>query len=162
LGPGAHVAAWNVTDPASVRAGMMNLAARFGAPSVLVTAFDAPAAYPIEQTEDETYRQTMAVIADGAYYVCREFLRALPADTANARVICVTTVFGERGVDNLSAYAAAHGAVHNLVRALAQEVGARNGATVNGIATGWTTDTLGRGPDEIGQNRLMRFVPMRR
>ena len=158
----AHVAAWDVTDPASAGRGMDQLVAAAGAPTVLATAFEAPLAAPIEATDDDAYRRTMAVVVDGLYYACRAFLRALPADAADARIICVTTVFGERGIDNMSAYGAAHGAVHNLVRMLAQEVGARNGATVNGIATGWMTDTLGRGPDEIGQNRLMRFVPMRR
>jgi NAD(P)-dependent dehydrogenase (short-subunit alcohol dehydrogenase family) len=158
----AHAAAWDVTDPAAVGRGMDALVAAGGAPTVLATALDAPLAAPIEATDDDAYRRTMAMIVDGLYYTCRAFLRALPDDAQNPRIICVTTVFGERGVDDLSAYGAAHGAVHNLVRILAQETGARNGGTVNGIATGWMTDTLGRGPDEIGQNRLMRFVPMRR
>jgi NAD(P)-dependent dehydrogenase (short-subunit alcohol dehydrogenase family) len=158
----AHTAAWDVTDPAAVASGMERARAAIGAPGILVTACDAPLSAPIEQTDDAAYRRTMAVIVDGTYYACRAFLRGLPADLPHARIICLTTVFGERGVDDTSAYAAAHGAVQNLVRQLAQEVGARNGATVNGIATGWMKDTPGRGPDEIGQNRLMRFVPMRR
>jgi 3-oxoacyl-[acyl-carrier protein] reductase len=153
---------WDVSDPAAITLGMERLVGAAGAPSILVTACDAPAAAPIEEMDDALYRRTMSMVADSAFHLCRAFLRALPAETAHARIICLTTVFGERGLDNISAYAAAHGAVHNLVRALAQEVGARNGATVNGIATGWMTDTPGRGPDEIGQNRLMRFVPMRR
>jgi NAD(P)-dependent dehydrogenase (short-subunit alcohol dehydrogenase family) len=161
-GTWAYAGAWNVTDPSAVGRGMERLVAEAGAPTVLATALDAPLAAPIEATDDDAYRQTMAVVADGLYYVCRTFLRALPPDAVNPRIICVTTVFGERGVDDMSAYAMAHGAVHNLVRALAQELGARDGATANAIATGWMTDTLGRGPDEIGENRLMRFVPMRR
>ena len=153
--------AWDVRDPAAIRSGMERLRDG-GAPSILVTAFDASFAAPIIETTDEQYRRTIGTIVDGTYYICRAFLRALPVDAADARIICLTTVFGERGIDNISAYAAAHGAVHNLVRALAQELGDRNGATVNGIATGWMTDTSGRGPDDIAQNRLMRFVPMRR
>lgn len=159
---GAYADAWDVTDPDAVREGMGRLVEAAGAPTVLVTACDAPLAAPIEQTEEDAYSRTMGIVMDGTYFACREFLRALPAEAAHARIICLTTVFGERGMDDISAYAMAHGAVQNLVRALAQEVGARNGATVNGIATGWMTDTPGRGPDEIGANRLMRFVPMRR
>lgn len=158
----AHADAWDVTQPRAAREGMDRLVAAFGAPAILVTACDAPFHAPLEQTTDEDYRRTIAVAVDGAYYASREFLRALPSETPNARLIFLTTVFGERGLDNISVYAAAHGAVHNLVRALAQETGARNGMTVNGIATGWMTDTAGRGSDEIGANRLMRFVPMRR
>jgi 3-oxoacyl-[acyl-carrier protein] reductase len=51
--------------------------------------------------------------------------------------------------------------VVGLAAALSQELGQRN-VTVNCISTGWMDWTPGRGPDEIGQNLLMRFVPMRR
>ena len=157
----SHIDAWDVRDPNAVRAGFERLVQEFGAPTVLVTAADAPFSALIEDTDDQLFRQTMGIIVEGTYYTCRAFLKALPPDAASARIICLTTVFGERGVDATSAYAAAHGAVHNLVRALSQEAGAR-GVTVNAIASGWMTDTPGRGPDEIGQNRLMRFIPMRR
>lgn len=153
---------WDVTDPAAITAGMERVIREQGAPSILVTACDAPHAAPVEQTDDAAYRHTMAVVADSVFYAARAFLRALPEDAADARIICLTTVFGERGVDHLAAYAAAHGAVHNLVRVLAQELGSRRGATANAIATGWMTFTPGRGPDDVGRNRLMRFVPMRR
>jgi 3-oxoacyl-[acyl-carrier protein] reductase len=156
-----HIDVWDMRDPDAVRAGFERLVQEFGAPTVLVTAADAPYSALIEDTDDRIFRQTMGIIVEGTYYACRAFLKALPADATSARIICLTTVFGERGVDATSAYATAHGAVHNLVRALAQETGAR-GVTVNAIATGWMTDTPGRGPDEIGQNRLMRFIPMRR
>lgn len=151
---------WDVRDPANVSAGYERMVAQFGTPDILVTAQDERQLGLIEDTTDDTYRRTMAVIVDGTYYACRAFLKALPSGTPG-RIICITTMFGERGIDGMSAYAAAHGAVHNLVRALSQEAGAR-GVTVNAIATGWMTDTPGRGPDEIGENRLMRFVPMRR
>ena len=85
--------AWDVTDPATIEAGMQRLVTEFGAPSVLVAACDAVTAAPIEQTDDAAYRRTMAVVVDGTYYACRAFLRALPADAANARIICLTTVF---------------------------------------------------------------------
>lgn len=158
----AYVAAWDVTDPTAVDRGMQHLIDSDGAPAVLVTAFDATIMGPIEQIDDADYRRVMSVIVDGTWYACRAFMRALPRETQHPRIICLTNVFGERGVDNLSVYAAAHGAVHNLVRTLAQELGPRNNGTVNAIAAGWMTTTPGRGPDEIGQNRLMRFVPMRR
>ena len=47
------------------------------------------------------------------------------------------------------------------MKALSQELASQN-VTSNAISTGWMDYTPGRGPDEIGQNRLMRFVPMRR
>ena len=44
---------------------------------------------------------------------------------------------------------------------MSQELGAR-GITSNCIATGWMDWTPGRGSDEVGANRLLRFIPMRR
>ena len=44
---------------------------------------------------------------------------------------------------------------------LSQELGQR-GITVNIIASGWMDWTPGRGEDDIGANRLLRFIPLRR
>jgi len=156
-----HIDAWDVRDPAAVRAGFARLVQELGAPTVLVTAADAPFSALIEDTDDHRLREMLSIIVEGVYSSCRAFLQALPADAGGGRIICLTSMLGERGMDATSAYAAAHGAVHNLVRALAQETGAR-GVTVNAIAGGWMTDTPGRGPDVIGENRLLRFIPMRR
>lgn len=51
-------------------------------------------------------------------------------------IILVTSVLGERGLPNTSAYSAAQGAVFNLIRALAQEL-APEGISINGIELGW-------------------------
>jgi 3-oxoacyl-[acyl-carrier protein] reductase len=159
---GRFEASWDAERPETIAAGMEALVGRFGAPTILVTAPQAPFAAPIERTSDADYARVLAVNLGSVFAVCREFLRHFPEGATHGRIICVTTDFGERGVDHLAAYGAAHGGVHNLVRTLAQETGARDGMTVNGIATGWMTDTAGRGPDELGANRLMRFIPMRR
>jgi len=67
----------------------------------------------------------------------------------------------QRSRAGVSATIAVGGGIVGLIVALSQELGPR-GVTVNGIGTGWMDWTPGRGPDEIGANRLMRFVPMRR
>jgi NAD(P)-dependent dehydrogenase (short-subunit alcohol dehydrogenase family) len=158
---GGYTDTWDLRDPSAVTEGYERMVARFGAPTILVTAQDQWDAALIEDTSDDAYRRIMAVVADGTYFTCRAFLRSLPADASSARIICMSTIFGERGLESLSAYSTAHGAVQNLIRALAQELGAR-GITTNGIATGWMTNTPGRGPDEIAVNLLMRFMPIRR
>jgi NAD(P)-dependent dehydrogenase (short-subunit alcohol dehydrogenase family) len=155
-------AVWDAGRPESIADGMSTLVREFGPPVILVTALNAPYAAPIQETSDAEYARVMSVNLGSVFAACREFLRHFPADASNGRIICVTTDFGQRGVDHLSAYGAAHGGVHNLVRVLAQETGALRGLTVNAVATGWMSDTAGRGPDELGANRLMRFIPMRR
>ncbi|MHB8576592.1 MAG: SDR family NAD(P)-dependent oxidoreductase [Dehalococcoidia bacterium] len=161
-GSWSHHADWDIASASGVDAGMSRLCGSFGTPNVLVTATDAWYAAPIQETEPDQYARVIAINLNAVYFSCRAFLRNLPRETENARIICMTNVFGQRGIDDLSAYGAAHGGVHNLVRMLAQETGDRRGMTVNAIATGWMTNTPGRGPDELGANRLMRFVPQRR
>ncbi len=78
------------------------------------------------------------------------------------RQVLVTHVLGERGLPNTSAYAAAHGAVHNLIRALAQEV-APHGIAVNGIALGWMEwmdDRLDL--NDVEADRAVRFTIAKR
>jgi NAD(P)-dependent dehydrogenase (short-subunit alcohol dehydrogenase family) len=77
-------------------------------------------------------------------------------------IVLVTHVLGERGLRNTSVYAAAHGAVHNLIRALAQEI-APHGISINGIALGWMEwmgDRLDRTDEEA--NRALRFPIIKR
>lgn len=151
---------WDVTLPTNVQVGYRQIAKEFGPPSILVYNADLPLARSIEKTTDVEFSRVQAVNQNGAFYAARMFLRGLPAGTPG-RIIFVTSIFGERGVDNLSAYATAKAGVTGLSAAISQEAAAR-GVTSNCISTGWMDWTPGRGPDEIGQNLLLRFIPMRR
>jgi 3-oxoacyl-[acyl-carrier protein] reductase len=139
---------------------MKQLGKEFGRVSVLIYNADYVLSRPIEKTSDAEFARIQQVNLNGAYYAARTFVRELP-DAATGRLIFVNSVFGERGVNGLSAYTAAKAGVIGLSAALSQELGARN-ITSNCISTGWMDWTTGRGPDEIGANQLLRFIPMRR
>jgi len=151
---------WDVTLPRNVQVGFRQVVKEFGTPSILVFNADLSLAKPIEKVTDMEFARIQAVNQSGAFYSARTFLRELPEGVAG-RIVFVTSIFGERGIDNLSAYATAKAGVMGLSAAISQEAAAR-GVTSNCISTGWMDWTPGRGPDEIGQNQLMRFVPMRR
>ncbi len=160
LGRSSFSQGWDVTLPRNVQVGMKQLIREFGQPSILVYNADAPFAKPIAKVTDAEFAHVQAVNQSGAFYAARSFVHELAEDAA-ARLIFVTSIFGERGVDNLAPYAMAKAGVEGLAFALSQELGGR-GITVNCISTGWMDYTPGRGPDEIGQNLLLRFIPMRR
>ena len=151
---------WDVTLPTNVTVGLKQLGKEFGQPNVLVFNADYPFARPIEKTSDADFARVQQINLNGAYYAARAFLRDFPAGETG-RIIFVNTIFAERGVENLTAYAAAKAGVIGISAALSQELGARH-ITSNCISTGWMDWTAGRGSDEIGENRLMRFIPMRR
>ena len=80
---------------------------------------------------------------------------------AKGRIINVTSILGERGLINSTAYCAAKAGVINLTRALALEW-ARTGVTVNGIGVGFLEDVPGIGRDESAKKALEHYLPLRR
>ena len=149
---------WDVTLPTNVRVGLRQLVKAFGVPSVLVYNADLPLAKPIGKTGDAEFANVQAVNLSGAFYAARAWVREL-GEGEPGRLIFVSSIFGERGVNNLSAYAAAKAGVFGLAASLSQELAPA--VTVNSIATGWMDWTPGRGADDPGENLLLRFIPMR-
>lgn len=160
LGRRSYSQGWDVTLPTNVQVSFKQATKEFGHPSVLVFNADLPFARAIEKTSDSEFGRVINVNLAGAFYTARTFIRELP-DGVTGRLIFVSSIFGQRGVDHLAAYGAAKAGIIGLVRTLSQEMGARN-TTVNCIATGWMVWTSGRGPDELNENLLKRFIPMRR
>lgn len=160
LGRQSFSQGWDVTLPTNVQVGLKQVTKEFGRPSILVYNADYPLSRPLEKTTDAEFARVQQVNLNGAYYSARSFVREFPEGEAG-RLIFVTGIFGERGIENLSAYAAAKAGVLGLSAALSQELGGRN-MTSNCISTGWMDYTPGRGPDEIGANLLLRYIPMRR
>ena len=149
---------WDVTLPTNVRVGLRQLVKEFGVPSVLVYNADLPLAKPIAKVGDAEFANVQAVNLSGAFYSARAWVREL-GEGEPGRLIFVSSIFGERGVTNLSAYAAAKAGVLGLAAALSQELAPA--VTVNSIATGWMDWTPGRGGDDPAENLLLRFIPMR-
>lgn len=151
---------WDVTLPKNVQVGLKQVIKEFGSPTILVYNADAPLGKPIEKVTDAEFARVQAVNQSGAFYAARSFVREFP-EGEPGRLIFVSTIFAERGVEGLAAYTTAKAGMEGLSAALSQELGGRN-ITSNCIATGWMDWTPGRGPEEIGANLLMRFVPLRR
>ncbi len=160
LGRQSFSQGWDVMLPRHVQVGMKQLVKEFGDPTILVFNADLALAKPITKVTDAEFARIQGVNQNGAFYAARSFVSELPT-AETGRIVFVTNVFGERGVENLAAYSMSKAGVEGLAFALSQELGGR-GVTVNCISTGWMDQTPGRGPDEIGQNLLLRFIPMRR
>lgn len=161
LGRATFSQGWDVTLPTNVQVGLKQLNKEFGHPTILVYNADAPLSKAIEKTSDSEFAHVQQVNLNGAFYSARSFLKEYPADGGAGRLIFLTSIFGERGVESMAAYTAAKAGVHGLSAALSQELGER-GITSNCISTGWMDWTPGRGSEEMGANRLLRFIPMRR
>ena len=128
-----HVA--DVADAPAVQAMVAATVAQFGRLDVLVNNAGIVALGPFLSLTDEDWRAVMATDMDGVYYCTRAALPHLLA--ARGCIVNVSSVSGLSGDWNLSFYNAAKGAVSNLTRSLALELGSQ-GVRVNAVAPSLT------------------------
>lgn len=124
---------------------------------VLVTAFDLFLAKPLLAITSDDLADVMLSNLESQFTACRLAVEAMQRHDRGGNIVVVTHVLGERGLPNTTAYAAAHGAVHNFIRALAQELAPQR-IVVNGVALGWMdwmNDRLDA--SDPGAARALRF-----
>jgi meso-butanediol dehydrogenase/(S,S)-butanediol dehydrogenase/diacetyl reductase len=138
----AHVA--DVSDSEAVDAMVATVVKRFGRLDVLVNnagVYEGGA--PAEITNDQ-WRKVMATDLDGVFFGCRAALPHL--EETRGSIVNTASVSGTGGDWATSPYNAAKGAVVNLTRSLALDLG-RKGVRVNSVCpsltrTGMTADMM--------------------
>ncbi len=159
---GAGVTRLPSLDADAVGAAVHAAAAKLGALHILACAADRFVAKPVAEITPDDWRRTMQSNVEIPFYACQAAIDVMRPQSDGGSLIVMTHVLGQRGVANSSVYSAAHGAVHNLIRALAQEV-APHGISVNGVALGWM-DWMGDrlDPDDADAGRAVRFAISKR
>jgi 3-oxoacyl-[acyl-carrier protein] reductase len=133
-----------------------------GGLDIVAVAPDAFIAKPIGKTTDTDLARTMQVNFNAHFFAVRAAADEFRRQQQPGRIVLVTSVLGERGLPNTAAYAAAHGAVYNFVRAAALELGPDQ-VMVNGIALGWMEWMADRiRPEDEEAQRAIRFTMQRR
>jgi NAD(P)-dependent dehydrogenase (short-subunit alcohol dehydrogenase family) len=159
---GARVKRLDTPAAETARQAVAQAAAALGGIHILACAVDRFFAKPVTAISPEEMAAVLEANYAIPFYACQAAIEAMEAQGTPGHLVLVTHVLGERGVANTSAYAAAHGAVHNLIRALAQEV-APKGILVNGVALGWMDWMQDRLPPEDPQaERAIRFTISKR
>ncbi len=119
---GARVTRLHTLRAGDVTPAVKHAAADMGSLQILASAADRFLAKPVTSiTADELAEVMMANYAH-QFYACQAGIGVMRQQGQGGNIVLVTHVLGERGLPNTSVYAAAHGAVHNLIRALAQEI----------------------------------------
>lgn len=136
--------------------------ATLGGIDILASAPDLFVAKPITELNQGDLGNVMMGNFASQFFACQVAVEHMLADGGGGRIVLVTNVLGERGLPNTSIYSAAHGAVQNFIRALAQEV-APHGISVNGIALGWMEWMEDRlSPSDPDAGRAVRFTIAKR
>lgn len=140
---GAKVVRLNDTEASQVGASVAAAADALGGLDILACAPDLFVAKPVAEVTEAELGAVMTANFTSQFLAVQAALPFLRNNVHNnvhnngsGNIVLVTSVLGERGLPNTSIYSAAHGAVFNLIRALAQEL-APEGISINGIELGW-------------------------
>lgn len=138
----AHVA--DVSDSGAVNAMVEATVKRFGRLDVLVNNAGVHEGGDPASITDEAWRNVMRTDIDGVFYGCRAALPYL--EKTKGSIVNTASVSGTGGDWGMAPYNAAKGAVVNLTRALAMDLG-RKGIRVNAVCpsltrTGMTADMM--------------------
>lgn len=131
---------FDVTDAASVEAGIARAIDGTGDIAVLVNcAGEAPSA-PFDKTDLALWNRVIGINLTGTYLVTQAALASVRR-AGKGRIVNIASTAGLTGYAYVSAYCAAKHGVVGLTRALALEL-ARSDVTVNAVCPGFTDTPL--------------------
>ena len=146
--------AMDVTDEASIRAGVATVVDRFGGVDTLVNSAGIFQFRALEAISTDAWDRILDVNLRGTFLVLRETMPHLKA-SGRGRVVNVASDAGKTGFPLLAAYCASKFGVVGLTQAVAVEV-APDGVRVNAVCPGTIAET-GMGRTVIEQKIELGF-----
>jgi NAD(P)-dependent dehydrogenase (short-subunit alcohol dehydrogenase family) len=122
--------------------------------------------YPPDMLPDEPfelYAHVIEVNQHGAWWTCREGARTMLAQGGGGRIVLISSIAGLVGSDSGVHYCMSKGAVSQLARALAAQLGP-HGITVNAVCPGFVRTAMTR--EELAEpgavEAVLRATPLGR
>ncbi|MEH2181287.1 SDR family NAD(P)-dependent oxidoreductase [Nostoc sp.] len=132
----------DISDQSAAEAMVAATLERFGRLDVLINNAGVGPVVPFLEISAEDWHKVMAINVDGVFFCTRAALPSLLETKGN--IVNVSSVSGLGGDWNMSVYNAAKGAVTNLTRSLAVELGSK-GVRVNAVNPSLTFTALTQG-----------------
>ena len=130
----------NLSDISQLRALFAEVETRFGRLDILVNNAGMLLTTPIAEMAEQEYDELMALNVKSVFFACQEAAKRM-AD--GGRIINISSTVTAMLLPAYGAYAASKGAVDQITRVLAKELGARE-ITVNSLSPGPTDTALFR------------------
>jgi NAD(P)-dependent dehydrogenase (short-subunit alcohol dehydrogenase family) len=152
----------DVTDNESIGLAMDQAQARFGVVDVVINNAGVADARPFLETEDDSRDFIMDTNFKGVWNIARQTAKRMVAAGKPGSIINIASVLGLGARSGYTAYCASKGAVVQLTRSMAMDLG-RYDIRVNAIAPGWFVTEINEEYllSEQGQEFLTR-TPARR
>jgi NAD(P)-dependent dehydrogenase (short-subunit alcohol dehydrogenase family) len=152
----------DVTDKVSIETALDRAESSFGVVDIVINNAGVGAPEPFLKIDDEKFDYTMNTNFKGVWYIAQESARRMAGAKKPGSIINIASMLGIRALSGYTAYCSSKGAVLQLTRCMALDLG-RYGIRVNAIAPGWfvtemNEDYLG---SEEGQAYLSQ-TPARR
>ena len=142
------VARADVTSPADMEQLASRAVSEHGRIDIWVNNAGIVKPSPIDEMPVEDFNQELAVDLTGTWLGCKVAARAMRSQERIGRsaghIINLGSIAGSFGNANITAYAAAKGAVHAMTRALATELGP-DAINVNAVLPGFLPTAMNRG-----------------
>jgi NAD(P)-dependent dehydrogenase (short-subunit alcohol dehydrogenase family) len=154
--------ALDVTNAASVAAGMEAAEKALGPITVLVNNAGIATNSRFLNVSEEEWRSVLDVNLDGVFRVGQAAAQRMVANKSGGTIINIASILALGVIRRLSPYAASKGAVVQLTKAMALELG-RDNIRVNAIAPGYVSTEMNA--DFLvseGGKKLLSRVPMGR
>ena len=135
LGPQAHAVQMDITDQASIDAGMASAVAQMGRVDILINNAALFDACPITDITRATYDRLFAVNVAGVLFTMQAAARQMIAQGHGGKIINMASQAGRRGESLVAVYCATKAAVISLTQSAGLNLIA-HGINVNAIAPG--------------------------
>lgn len=133
---------------------------QFGQVDVLVNNAGITRDGMFRKMTPEMWRDVMTTNLDSVFNVTRQFIDGM-VERGFGRIICISSVNGQKGQFGQTNYSAAKAGMHGFVKALAQEV-VKKGVTVNTVSPGYIGTEMVRAMSEEVQDKIRTQIPIGR
>jgi len=158
----AHAVAMDVTDVASIRAGVAAAEAALGPIDVLVNNSGVSVTARIGDVEEPDYDFVMNTNLKGAFFVAQAVGRSMIAGKRPGRIINIASAAGLQPLGQISVYSMSKAGVIHMTRAMALEWGRYN-INVNALCPGYIETDINRDYwNTEGGRKLLAKLPRRR